>query len=196
QIEWFESVLAHDRSHANIKTIVVGMHRALPNSYACGHSMNGDFGHESKEGIESGRRAYMDLVKWKKESGKFVYILASHSHFYMQDIFATEFWKNPAHGGAVLPGWIIGTAGAQRYALPEDVSAGILKQHKAETKVSGYLLGIVHPDGSIEFDFKKVKKGDVPDAVNKLYEEKFIKWCFDENYSGSPHPPAASCGEK
>ena len=58
-------------------------------------------------------------MQWRHDSGKFAYVLASHSHFFMQDLFDTDYWKNSAHGGVVLPGWIVGTAGARRYPLPD-----------------------------------------------------------------------------
>ena len=48
-----------------------------------------------------------------------VYVLASHSHYYMENIYNTEHWR--LHGG-VLPGWIVGTAGAVRYPLPAERS--------------------------------------------------------------------------
>jgi hypothetical protein len=196
QMQWFEDVLTRDKSDPEVKALVLGMHRALPNSNACGHSMNGDVNHPSEKGTASGRRAYLDLVKFKHDTNKFVYILASHSHFYMQDIFSTDYWKDSAHGGTVLPGWIVGTAGAQRYPLPEEVPAEVLAQLKAETKVAGYLLGTVRPDGSIDFAFKKVSRNDVLAAVNKLYEDKFIKWCFEENYNDHQHPRPTSCNDK
>ena len=63
---------------------------------------------------------------------KKVYILASHSHFYMEDVYNTATWK-----GKVLPGWIIGTAGAVRYRLP----AGKVTGPTAMTDVYGYLRG-------------------------------------------------------
>ena len=60
-------------------------------------------------GTESGRRVYADLLRAQDEAHKHVYVLASHSHYYMDGIFNTDYWKQ--HGG-VLPGWIVGTAGA------------------------------------------------------------------------------------
>ncbi len=196
QLKWFEGVLASDRSDNQITTVVVSMHRALPNSYACGHSMNGDADHPSEKGTTSGRRAYSDLVQWKNDAKKYVYILASHSHFFMQDIFETAYWKNPEHGGVALPGWIVGTAGARRYALPREVPQEILHKLKARTCVSGYLLATVHSDGSIMFEFKEVTEKDLPDSVRTLYGNKFVKSCFLENRDDRPHPPPASCREK
>jgi hypothetical protein len=67
--------------------------------------------------------------------GKKVYILASHSHFFEEYIYDT-----PEHGGHGLPGWIIGTAGAEQYR--PDIRYG-------------YLLVEVTPDGVIHNSFKK-----------------------------------------
>lgn len=196
QLKWLEGLLARDQQNADIQSIVVGMHRALPNSYACGHSMNGDGDHPSVAGTASGRRAYLDLVSWKHDSKKLVYVLASHSHFYMEGIFGTDYWKNPDHGGVALPGWIVGTAGAQRYALPREVPPEVLAHLKAQTKVAGYLLGTVHSDGSIDFTLKTLNASDVPNAIVKSFGEEFVGACFSDNYDGGPHAPPASCSDQ
>ncbi|SRR5579871_782842 len=112
QINWIEGVLKRAAENPQVRSLVVGMHAALPYSLSAGHSMN-----ESEEGIQGGGRVYLDLLNFREKTGKRVYVLASHSHFYMTDIYNTAYWR--AHGG-VLPGWIIGTGGAVRYALPED----------------------------------------------------------------------------
>ena len=114
QLRWFERTLAKDLADPAVTTIVAGMHKALPESISAGHSMN-----ESPTGTESGRRVYADLLRARDEAHKHVYVLASHSHYFMDGIFNTEYWKQ--HGG-VLPGWIVGTAGAVRYALPPNSS--------------------------------------------------------------------------
>lgn len=196
QMRWFERVLDADKSDKEVRTLVVGMHRALSNSLACGHSMNGDADHPSEEGTKSGRQAYTDLVKWKKETHKFVYVLASHSHFFMQDLYDTAYWRNPEHGGEVLPGWIVGTAGAKRYALPE-LSPDLLIKSKAEKHVSGYLLGTVEGNGAIGFHFTKLGEESVPVAVRKRYGDDFVdNFCFRGNTDDTPHPPPASCNEQ
>ena len=166
---WFEGVLARDTSDPAIKGIVVGMHRALPDSISAGHSMN-----ESPVGTESGRRVYEDLLRAQTHAHKRVYVLASHSHFYMDGIFNTDYWRS--HGG-VLPGWIVGTAGAVRYPLPP----GSPDARAAETNVYGYLLGGVNPDGEIRFTFHKLNEGDVPAAVASRYTPEFVHWCFADN---------------
>ncbi len=195
QLTWFEQVLERDKTDDQVKSIVVGMHRALPNSLACGHSMNGDAGHESAGGTKSGRQSYLDLVKWKRETKKFVYVLASHSHFFMQDLYDTDYWKNPEHGGEVLPGWIVGTAGARRYALPE-LTPEMKAKTKAETAVSGYLMGTVAANGSVSFQFKKLEQENVPKDIRDRYGSEFVKSCFADNRDDTPHPPPASCEEK
>ena len=77
------------------------------------------------------------------------HVLASHEHFYMDGIFNTDYWKQ--HGG-VLPGWIIGTAGAVRYALPPKSSDA----RGALTNVYGSALATVQPSGEISFEFEKL----------------------------------------
>jgi hypothetical protein len=196
QLQWLEGVLEKDKDNSDIYTIVVGMHRALPNSFACGHSMNGDIDTPSDiaiKSLDSGRRAYQDILNWQRKTGKHIYVLASHSHFFMERIFETPFWKNTAmKDRGVLPGWIVGTAGAQRYPLPE----GIPQDIHAETLVSGYLLGTVEPNGEIRFEFQKVDENDVPASVRDEFDNKFIRACFTENKSLKRKPAPASCFEK
>lgn len=195
QMNWFEQVLKRDAGQGDVKTVVVGMHRALPNSLACGHSMNGDAGHPNVSGTKSGRQAYTDLVNWQKQTRKFVYILASHSHFYMRDLYDTEYWSNPAHGGEVLPGWIVGTAGAKRYSLPE-LSPEMLARTQAQTLVWGYLMGKVEANGSIKFDFIKLEEANAPAEIKARYGDKFLNFCLVDNKDERPHPSPASCEEK
>jgi len=169
QLAWFENVLNRDGADPMLRTIVVGMHRALPESISHDHSMN-----ESAAGTESGRRVYADLLKAQDESHKHVYVLASHSHYFMDGIYNTDYWRT--HGG-VLPGWIVGTAGAVRYALPE----GSDQAKQAMTKVYGYLVGTVMPNGEIRFDFHEIKQSDVPSGVVDRFKPDFVQWCFEKN---------------
>ena len=176
------------------------MHRALPNSLGCAHSMNGDpfppnaANRESREeanrlSLESGRRAYTDLAQWEKETGRPVYVLASHSHFYMANVFQTEYWKN-RH--AVLEGWIVGTAGARRNALPPDVPpTAVAKQF-----IYGYLLATVKPEGMITFEFKELTEKDIPEPVVARYGQDFVDQAFRENREPTPHAPVESCKDK
>ena len=123
---------------------------------------------------DSGRRAYADLVKARDEQHKRVYVLASHSHYYMAGIFNTNYWLS--HGG-VLPGWIVGTAGAVRYKLPKDAK----NARAAQTNVYGLLTGKVHPNGRIDFAFHPLNEADIPPAVVVRYTPEFVHWCFAEN---------------
>jgi hypothetical protein len=169
QVRWFERNLAKDSADPAVSTIVAGMHKALPESISAGHSMN-----ETPFGIESGRRVYADLLRAKNDAHKHVYVLASHSHYFMDGIFNTDYWKQ--HGG-VLPGWIVGTAGAVRYVLPP----GSSDAHAAVTNVYGSLLGSVQPNGEISFQFEKLAETDIPASVTSRYGKDFVHWCFAEN---------------
>jgi hypothetical protein len=169
QVRWFEATLAKIAAGKDTKSLVVGMHAALPDSLAASHSMS-----DYPEGEKSGRRVYTDLLEFQKKTGKQVYIFASHSHFYMANIFNSEYWKS--HGG-VLPGWIVGTAGAVRYALPE----GAKMADDAQTDIYGFVVGTVAEDGSIGFKFQQVQERDVPPAVTARYREGLVHECFAGN---------------
>jgi hypothetical protein len=169
QVSWLESVVERASSNKEVSSLVVGMHAALPNSVAIGHSMS-----DWAVGAESGRQVYADLVNFKKKTHKHVYLLASHSHFFMSGIFNSEYWK--ANGGE-LPGWIVGTAGAVRYALPPDSP----RAKEARTKVYGFLLATVHSDGTVDFKFEEIKATDTPAAISRRYTPEFVNFCFDKN---------------
>jgi len=169
QVSWFEGVLRRAAANPEVRAVVVGMHAALPDSLASGHSMN-----DWQIGTDSGRRAYRDLLNFRNETHKHVYVLASHSHFFMSGIFDSEYWRT--HGGE-LPGWIVGTAGAVRYALPPQAP----NAKEARTKIYGFLLATVHGDGAIDFKFEDVRPTDVPAAVVERYTPEFVGFCFDKN---------------
>lgn len=171
ELRWFHKRLDHARTDPEVKSIVVGMHEALPDSLANSHSM-GDKGPQSP-GTLSGAEAYKALADFHDETNKRVYVLASHSHFFMEDIFDTP--KLTPNNTQPLPGWIIGTAGAVRYALPTE------SKPTAMTDVYGYLLGTVAPNGEIKFAFEEVHESDVPETVRQRYTNAMIPWCFAHN---------------
>jgi hypothetical protein len=154
------------------------MHKALPESISINHSMN-----ESPAGTESGRQVYEMLLKLQDDAHKLIYVLASHSHYFMDGTFNTPYWK--AHGG-VLPGWIIGTAGAQRYPLPP--AAGDAKE--AKTNLYGYLLASVNPSGdppgTIKFKFEEIKEGEIPNDVVQRFTQATVHECFIGNRRIAP----------
>ena len=172
QVRWFEKLLERDERDAGVRSIVVGMHKALPGSISDDHSMS-ESGQDVP--IQSGRQVYRDLLQAQNEFHKKVYVLASHAHFYMEGIFNTDAWKD-----GVLPGWIVGTGGAQLYDLPPDER----RAKRALQGVYGYVVATVNPgaaDGTITFEFKMLNKSDVPAAVARKFSRKLIDFCFDEN---------------
>jgi hypothetical protein len=185
QMRWFQGVVSRDLADAKVKTLVVGMHKALPDSISLSHSMS-----ETKAGIRTGREVYNTLLAAQK-AGKKVYILASHSHYYADNIYDTEYWRTT---GGVLPGWIAGTAGAHRYVLPPGVQAG----PHARTDVYGYLLATAHSggaqDGAVDFSFVEIVPGQVPEATAKRFDPGFVAWCFANNRD--PDFVKPTCREK
>jgi calcineurin-like phosphoesterase family protein len=171
QVAWLRRVIARDAEDPRVKSVVIGMHRALPQSAGCDHSMN-----ESAEGQYTGTQGYREMVQFREKTKKNVYILASHSHFFMRDVFDSPYWR--AHGG-VLPGIIVGTAGAIRYRLPDTAQGW--PTERARTDVYGYVLGTVAADGSITFEFREVPRSAVPADVVARYSVVGVDWCFNEN---------------
>ena len=207
QMAWLETVLKEDRSDDDVHAIVVGMHRALPNSLACGHSMNGDPSSSAEDNLKSltsGRRTYENLWDFQRTTRKPVYVLASHSHLYMEDIFNTAYWNNKNEGdktilekgkekeGRTLKGWLVGTAGAKRYRLPDNLPPDT----PAISYAYGYLLATVSPDGTIQFEFKQITEDDVPTNVWGKFSRKFVDSCFLANRDDTVHPPEQSCNER
>ena len=180
QMSWFKKVLANDAANSAVRTVVLGMHAALPDSSSAGHSMN-----DSAQEQETGRNVYAQLSAFRKSAGKNVYVLASHSHFVMNNVYNTSCHKND-----VLDGWIMGSAGAVRYRLPPQLDGATI----AMTDIYGYLLATVAPDGKITFQLKDIKPSDVPASVVKEFTEEQVKWCFEQNTSKN-QPSGPTCGE-
>ena len=172
ELTWFFRRLSDAANSKDIKSLVVGMHEALPDSVANNHSMG--------DNIDSRARATGTLVYNALRAfndSKPVYVLASHSHFYLENIFDTEVLK--ANGKKPLPGWIAGAGGAQRYLLPDGTP---WLQY-------GYMLATVAADGTIAFEFKPVSQDDIPAAVKKRYPEDLIPWCWENNSKAKGRPP-------
>jgi hypothetical protein len=148
------------------------MHEALPESLTRSHSMS-----DLPTLQATGLLVYSQLLEVRKT--KPVYVLASHSHFVMEGIFDTPFWRD--HGG-VLPGWIIGTGGAVRYALPSDAAQAKL----AKTHVYGYLLATVSAPGAddhnpIHFEFQEVTEAAAPTDIVQRFGSDLLHRCYQEN---------------
>jgi hypothetical protein len=167
QLKWFHAVVDRAEKNEAVQTIVVGMHAALPGSVGNSHSMS-----DWAQGDKSGREVYEALWHARSVANKKVYLLASHSHFFMENVYDTEVWK-----GKVLPGWIVGTAGAVRYRLP----AGVQTSPTAMTDVYGFLTGTVGADGSIEFAFQQLQTEDLLRTSQGKYPEALVRWCANEN---------------
>jgi hypothetical protein len=147
QLAWLRGVLDHDQAPGSgVTTILAGMHEALPHSTASNHAMD-----DWETGTQSGEKAYRIFAAAQK-AGKHVYLLASHSHFYSPAIYDSPYWRE---AGLVIPGIIIGSAGAHRYKLPPGVSAA------SKTHIYGYLQATVHGDGTMDFKLKEISEDEM-----------------------------------
>ena len=111
------------------------------------------------ESFCKGKRVYAMLERFRG-SGKQVLVLASHSHYVEPNAYDT-----PELQGHVLPGWIIGTAGAEQYRL--DIRYG-------------YLLVEVKPDGTLSASFEQVTR-DSPPLVTGEGGTQLTNYCFEKN---------------
>src|SRR5258708_25633525 len=92
QLAWFNKVMRNADADPSITTVVVGMHEVLPDSVSFSHSMS-DF----PAGVLGGREVYKRLLRSRDQAHKIVYVLASHSHFLMHNIFQSDYCT--ANGG-------------------------------------------------------------------------------------------------
>jgi len=163
QVMWLGKLLKLDAEDPSVKTIIVGMHEALPFSKSRDHAMD-----MTCQGICSGQQVYDLLFRAQNLSAppaqrKHVYVFCSHDHYYQEDIFNT-----PEHQGQVLPGWLVGTAGAQQYT---------------QTILYGYLQVEIKPDGTLNPQFKEVSRDSAPVATGAGAAE-LTDYCFKDNKLG------------
>jgi hypothetical protein len=181
QLAWFDKTMKRAES-PEIRSIVVGMHEALPDSISSDHAMCDKKAEaEAKarkqpynydQSCREGRKVYNTLLDFQQlHSDRHVYILASHSHYFLDGLF------NSTGVAERLPGWIVGTAGANRNPRPpkwEDATS-------VKIDTYGYLLGTVDHEGNIRFDFQEVTESDVPPSARDRYQPAFVSWCFANN---------------
>jgi len=152
ELTWLDLVLKRDEADPQVKTIIVGMHAALPESISKEHAMD-----RNCPAFCAGKRAYNRLAATQSR-GKKVYVLASHSHYFEEYVYDT-----PEHNGHGLRGWIIGTAGAEQY--------------RPEIRY-GYLLVEVNSDGIIRASFERVYRDSLPkgpEAVARYCFEQNVR---------------------
>ena len=168
QLKWLRGVIDRDLAPGSgVRTLVAGMHEALPHSTGAEHAMD-----DWDLGLHSGELVYTWFYD-AQAAGKHVYLIASHSHYYSLNIYNTPYWKERM--GSIVPGYIIGTAGAHRYNLPAKPGAG------AKTHIYGYLRGTVHGDGTITFALHELSREDLAKVKWPEEQPKDLDWCYDHN---------------
>jgi Calcineurin-like phosphoesterase len=168
QLKWLRFVLDRDLApNSGVRAIVVGMHEALPHSTGSEHAMD-----DWENGERTGELVYTWLYD-AQVAGKHVYVIASHSHYYSPGIFNTQYWKQ--YSNQVLPGLIIGSAGARRYQLPKSADK------EARTHIYGFMQGAVQEDGSIVFALHELSEDDLNQARWPSAPPAAIHDCFVNN---------------
>jgi Calcineurin-like phosphoesterase len=171
QLLWLQNVVAADLLDPRVRSLVVGMHEALPYSLSRGHAMDA-----TCQGVCSGSQVY-DLLA-RVQTLKHVYVFASHSHLFQEKIFDGQ----PEHAGQALPGWIVGTAGAEQYLF-----------HEGDPIRYGYVEVAVHPDGTLDVAFRDVTR-DSPPVPTWQGAEALTEFCFTSNKRVvSTGGPSLSC---
>jgi hypothetical protein len=169
QLRWLRTILNLDLApNSGVKAIVVGMHESLPNSTSIDHGMN-----DWAQGTQTGGTVYTWLYD-ANAAGKHVYLLSSHSHYYSPNIFYTYYWFE-YYAMTMLPGWLVGTAGAYRYALPQGADKA------SKTDIYGFLQGTVHADGSIDFALHELSENDLIQSKWPNAPPAAIQDCFNNN---------------
>lgn len=168
QMRWLFAVLRHDEAPGSgIKAIVAGAHEALPHSTGQEHAMD-----DWQRGVDTGEQVY-EWMHEAQQKGLHVYLIASHSHYYSPNIYDTQYWEQK--GMPVVPGMIIGAAGAHRYALPPTAKPG------AKTMIYGFMQGTVHGDGTIDFKLEELSEKELMDAKWPNAPEAAIHTCYVDN---------------
>jgi hypothetical protein len=171
QLHFLRGVLDRDLApNSGIRTIVAGMHEALPHSTGSIHAMD-----DWALGLKTGEQVYGWFYN-AQAAGKHVYLIASHSHYYSPNVFNTPYWKQQKQ---VVPGWIIGLAGAFRYKLPPEADKA------SRTKLYGYLQGTVGTDGTINFVLHELSENDLLKSKWPNAPQAAVHECYIHNFDTS-----------
>lgn len=168
QLKWLDAVLDAALADPAVKSIVVGLHDPLPHSMAADHSMC-----DTDEGLRTGLRVYRRLAEVHRH--KPVYVIASHAHYYLSNVYDTPYWRASKEG--VLPGWIVGTAGAERYPLPPGASA----RTEAAEHTYGYLLGQIGDNGQVHLTFRPLGEAELQAHRGSDFDEAAVHACVAAN---------------
>lgn len=175
QVAWLRKVLARSAADARVSAIVVGMHATLPGSTNRYHAMDA-----TCDGRRSGNEVY-DFLSGAAATKK-VFVFSSHSHRFAENVY-----DQPEHAGHVIPGWVIGTAGASQPLTEGAGTAWPAIRY-------GYVEVEVSPEGEIVSRFREIRRedptGGSPDS------SALLDFCFAANKSrAAPDKPETDCDQ-
>ena len=120
---------------------------------------------------------YKDLVTAGRKYHKNIYVLASHAHYVANNILNTPYWQKNGEQEGIKSGWIVGTAGARFYQLPEGVPSQ--PKHRM-ANVYGYLLSTVGADSPDRLQVSRVREADIRAALAPGYRDALVQFCVEQ----------------
>ena len=128
---------------------------------------------ESPRGDKSGREAYEALWHAHDAAHKHVYVLASHSHYYMDNIFETADWKDK-----VLP------AGSSAQPALNAISyrPKLRPRNTPRPMFMATSIATVAPDGAASFQFQRLSLDDLHAINGSRIPEPLVRWCYENNH--------------
>lgn len=174
QQRWIERVVTRAIVDERIRTVVVATHEPLPHSRALEVDCPPRAVVERREGL------YQTFAR-VAAAGKRIYLLSASQHYFLNDLYATPYWQSAEHGAVVLPGVMVGTAGAERMLAPgspPDAAPGDY----------GYLRAEVAADGEIRFAFVPLTRAELENAPGSDFEPGLGKACSEGNIARPVRP--------
>ncbi len=130
ELDLADSPLAErQESNPEVKSVVVGMHEALPDSIANYHSMGDNL---PTAGPSERRKRSIKLCWLSATKATSPSTCSPATRIFIWRIFSTRA-KLKENGAKPLPGWIVGTAGAVRYPLPDGRTAARRRRMSMDT---------------------------------------------------------------
>ena len=183
QLKWIDGLLMRDLVDPAVRTVVVGSFATLPFSRAEDGSLCA-----TKASVRSGERVYEALARLTK-AGKHVYVLSANAHRYLENVYDTDARRLPEHGGVVLPGFVAGTAGAERQKASEPSDS----PDDQDANGYGYLRADVTPDGEIRFSFRPLTLPELEAVEPADFEHGLVAYCTDKNVAPAASAAPSAC---
>ena len=151
------------------------MHEALPEGIARDHSMS-----DAPDPKTTGIIAYEALLELRRT--KPVYVLASHSHFVMENVYNTSYWQE--HGGVLRAGSSVPPARCATRC--RRLRAGRTRAHAGLRLSAGDGASARHVDAGIRFISNSRKWPETPcrPEVTRRFGPSCCVICYQRQRAG------------